>query len=114
MVSSFLSNIGKLEQISQVFPGLEILPVDCSHNQGAVRVTLEDALKWNYHISDEEMAQVLNYLLAEINGGEIEAGSVPAVVGNIRSIAKVSEANAALVDQIDQKTQAIIKEYKLR
>ena len=114
MVSSFLSNIGKLEQISQAFPGLEILPVDCSHNQGAVRVTLEDAMKWNYHISDEEMAQVLNYLLAEINGGEIEAGSVPAVVGNIRSIAKVSEANAALVDQIDQKTQAIIKEYKLR
>ena len=114
MVSSFRSNIGKLEQISQAFPGLEILPVDCSHNQGAVRVTLEDALKWNYDISDEEMAQVLHYLLAEINGGEIEAGSVPAVVGNIRSIAKVSEGNAALVDQIDQKTQAIIKEYKLR
>ena len=39
---------------------------------------------------------------------------MPAVVGNIRSMAKVSEANAALVDQIDQKTQAIIKEYKLR
>ena len=114
LVSSFRGNIGKLEQISQAFPDLEILPVDCSHNQGAVRVMMEDAWKWNYDISDEEMKQVLSYLLAEINSGEIEAGSVPAVVGDIRSITNISESNAALVDEIDQKTQAIIREYKLR
>ena len=88
--------------------------MDCSHNQGAVRVTLEEAQKWNYTISDEEMKQVLSYLLAEINSGEVEAGSVPSLVGDIRSIANVGECNAALVDEIDQKTQAIIKEYKLR
>jgi len=114
LVSSFRNNVGKLEQISKAFPGLEILPVDCSHNQGAVRVTLGEAQKWNYTISDEEMKQVLSYLLAEINSGEIEAGSVPALVGDIRSIANVGEGNATLVDEIDQKTQAIIKEYKLR
>jgi hypothetical protein len=114
LVSSFRNNVGKLEQIRQAFPGLEILPVDCSHNQGAVRVTLEEAQKWNYTISDEEMKQLLSYLLAEISSGEIEAGSVPALVGDIRSIANVGEGNAILVDEIDQKTQAIIKEYKLR
>ena len=114
LVSSFRNNVGKLEQISKAFPDLEILPVDCSHNQGAVRVTLEEAQKWNYTISDEEMKQVLSYLLAEINSGEIEAGSVPALVGDIRSIANVGEGNATLVNEIDQKTQAIIKEYKLR
>ena len=114
LINSFRSNTGKLEQISQAFPGLEILPVDCSHNQGAVRVTMDEAKKWNYNISDEEMKQVLSYLLAEINSGEIDAGLVPAVVGDLRSIANVGEGNAALIDEIDQKAQAIIKEYKLR
>ena len=103
-----------MEQISKAFPDVEILPVDCSHNQGAVRVDMVDALKWDYTVSENEMQSVLAYLLSEIDGGEIEAGSVPAVVGDIRAIANVGEGNAALVDEIDQKTQAIIREYKMR
>lgn len=114
MISSFRDNIGKLEKISNTFSNVEILPVDCSHNQGAIRVSMEDALKWNYNITDEEMKSVLTYLLGEINGGEIEAGSVPAVVGNILAIPNISESNVALVKEIDQKTQAIIQEYKMR
>ena len=114
MISSFRNNTGKLEQISKAFPDVEILPVDCSHNQGAVRVAMVDALKWDYTVSENEMQSVLAYLLSEIDGGEIEAGSVPAVVGDIRAIANVGEGNAALVDEIDQKTQAIIREYKMR
>ena len=60
------------------------------------------------------MKSVLTYLLGLIDGGEIEAGSVPAVVGNILSIPNISEGNMALVKEIDQKTQAIIQEYKMR
>ena len=114
MVSSFRSNNGQLDKIANAFSDVEILPVDCSHNQGAVRVSLDDARKWNYAITDEEMKSVLTYLLGLIDGGEIEAGSVPAVVGNILSIPIISESNMALVKEIDQKTQAIIQEYKMR
>ena len=114
MVSSFRNNNGQLDKIANAFSDVEILPVDCSHNQGAVRVSLDDARKWNYAITDEEMKSVLTYLLGLINGGEIEAGSVPAVVGNILSIPNISEGNMALVKEIDQKTQAIIQEYKMR
>ena len=114
MISSFRDNIGKLDQIAKAFSDVEILPVDCSHNQGAVRVSLEDAQKWNYAITDDEMKDVLTYLLGEINSGEIEAGSVPALVGNILAVPNISESNAALVKAIDQKTQAIIQEYKMR
>ena len=114
MVSSFRDNIGKLDNISKAFSDIEILPVDCSHNQGAIRVSLDDARQWNYTISDEEMKSALTYLLDEISGGGIEAGSVPAVVGNILAIPNISESNTGLVKEIDQKTQAIIQEYKMR
>ena len=114
MISSFRDNIGKHDKIAKTFSDVEILPVDCSHNQGAVRVSIEDAQKWNYAITDDEMKDVLTYLLGEINSGEIEAGSVPALVGNILSVPNISESNAALVKAIDQKTQAIIQEYKMR
>lgn len=114
MISSFRDNKGKLEEISQAFPDIEILPVDCSHNQGSVRVGIDEALKWNFDVADSEMHDVLSYLLGIVESGEIDAGSMAAVVGNIRDIPGISADNAALVNTIYQKAEAIIKEYKIR
>jgi len=114
MISSFRDNKGKLKEITETFPDIEILPVDCSHNQGSVRVGIDEALKWNYDVTDSEMHDVLSYLLGVIDGGEIDAGSVIAVVGNIRSIPHLNNDNAALASTIYQKAESIIKEYKIR
>lgn len=114
MISSFRDNKGKLEEISRTFPDIEILPVDCSHNQGSVRVGIEEALKWDYDVEDEEMHDVLSYLLEIVEGGEVDAGSMLALVGNIREIPHLNPANAALANTIHQKAEEIIKEYKIR
>ena len=34
MVGAFRDNVGKLEQIRKDFPDVEVIPVDCSGNQG--------------------------------------------------------------------------------
>ena len=114
MVSSFRDNKGKLEEVSQTFPDIEILPVDCSHNQGSVRIGLDEALKWNFEVTDNEMKDVLTYLFNIIDSGEIDAGSMISVVGNIRDIPNLNDENTALVNTIYQKADAIIKEYKIR
>lgn len=114
MISSFRDNKGKVQAISQAFPDIEILPVDCSHNQGSVRVGIDEALKWNFDITDNEMHDVLTYLFGLIDGGEIDAGSLDSVVGNIREIPDLSADNAALAEKIYQKTETIIKENKIR
>ena len=114
MISSFRDNRGKLEEISRAFPDIEILPVDCSHNQGSVRVGIGEALKWNFDVEDNEMHDVLSYLLEIVEGGEVDAGSMSALVGNIRDIPNLNADNAALVNTIYQKAEAIIKEYKIR
>ncbi len=112
LVSSFRGQAGKLESVRQSFPSVEILPVDCSHNQGVRRVSLDDAVKWSYEVTEPEMNQLLNCLLDEID--DIEAGSLLAVTGNILSIPGVGEGNAALATKIDQKVNAILREFKMR
>lgn len=114
MISSFRDNKGKLEDILQAFPDVEMIPVDCSHNQGSVRVGIDEALKWNYDVTESEMHDVLTYLLSIIDAGEIDASSMTSVVGNIRDIPNLDENNAALVQKIHHKAEEIIKEYKIR
>jgi hypothetical protein len=114
MVGAFRDNVGKLEQIRKDFPDVEVIPVDCSGNQGVRRVGLDAALKWNYQVNEEEMNQLFTCLYDEINNGEIEASSVPAATGDILSIQTTGEKNAQLAKAIAQKVDEIMKEYKLR
>ena len=114
LVNSYRENIGQLEQIIKTCPDVEIIPVDCSHNQGVHCVSIEDALKWNYNVTDEEVLQLFTCLKEELDGDQIEAGSVLAAAGDVLSIKTNDEKNIALARQIDEKIQEVLKAFKLR
>jgi len=114
LVNSYRGNVGQLEQIIKTCPDVEIIPVDCSNNQGVHRVSIEDALKWNYNVTDEEVRQLFTCLKDELDGDQIEAGSVLAAAGNVLSIKTNDETNIALARQIDEKIQEVLKAFKLR
>lgn len=114
LVNSYRDNVGQLEQIIKTCPDVEIIPVDCSNNQGVHRVSIEDALKWNYNVTDEEVRQLFTCLKDELDANQIEAGSVLAAAGNVLSIKTNDETNIALARQIDEKIQEVLKAFKLR
>ena len=114
LVNSYRGNIGQLEQVIKACPDVEIIPVDCSFNQGVRRVSIEDALKWNYNVTDEEVRQLFTCLKDELDADNIEAGSILAASGDVLSIQTSDEANKALAKEIDQKIQEVLKAFKLR
>ena len=93
---------------------MEIIPVDCSFNQGVHRVSIEDALKWNYNVTDEEVRQLFTCLKDELDADNIEAGSILAASGDVLSIQTSDEANKVLAKEIDQKIQEVLRAFKLR
>ena len=114
LVNSYRGNIGQLEQVIKACPDVEIIPVDCSFNQGVRRVSIEDALKWNYNVTDEEVRQLFTCLKDELDADNIEAGSILAASGDVLSIQTSDEANKVLAKEIDQKIQEVLKAFKLR
>lgn len=114
LVNSYRGNIGQLEQIIKSCPDVEIIPVDCSNNQGVHRVSIEDALKWNYNVTDEEVHQLFTCLKDELDADNIEASSILAASGDILSIQTSDETNKALAKEINQKIQDVLKAFKLR
>ena len=114
LVNSYRDNMGQLEQIIKTCPDVEIIPVDCSNNQGVHRVSIEDALRWNYNVTDEEVHQLFTCLKDELDANQIEAGSVLAAAGDVLSVKTNDEANIALAREIDEKIQEVLKAFKLR
>lgn len=114
LVNAFRDNTGKMEQVKKAFPDVEIVPIDLSGNQNLRKVTLEEALKWNHNVTDDEIHSLLTYLNDEISAGEIDAGSLPSATGNLISIAGERQDNVALAKQINEKIRELTQEYKIR
>ena len=114
LVSSFRDNIGRLAQIRQAYPGITIKPIDCTNNQGWKPVTIEDALKWDYTVTDDQLGSVLAYVNELIDNGDLDASVIESATGNLTGIATQNQANKTLAQQITQKVQAIMKAYRMR
>lgn len=114
LVSSFRDNIGRLAQITKAYPDIEVMPVDCTNNQGWKRVTVQDALKWDYTVTDDQLNSLFTYLNQLIDDGELDASVIESATGNVNAIATRNAANTALAQQITQKVQAIMQAYRMR
>ena len=114
LVNSFRDNVGKLDQVRQAFPDVEIVPIDIAGNQPLKQVSVDEARKWNHAVSDDEIHALLTYLNERVSAGDIDAGSLPSATGDLLSIAGARQDNIALAKQINEKVRELTQEYKIR
>ena len=114
LVEAFRNNKGLLEQIHNTYPDVEIVPVSFAGNQPMQRVSIEEALKWNYTISDSQLKEMLSYLLDELKKGAIEPILAPLAAGNVTAIPGLNSENLAIAQEIEQVVKSLIKENRIR
>ena len=114
LVEAFRNNKGLLEQIHDTYPDVEIVPVSFAGNQPMQRVSIEDALKWNYTVSDSQLKEMLSYLLDELKKGAIDPILAPLAAGNVTAIPGLNNENMAIAQEIDQVVKSLIKENRIR
>lgn len=110
LVNAFRNSQGRLGNIQQRFPDVEIVPVNMAGNSGLNRVSIDEAQQWNYQVNDEELNQLFNYLISEIDNGDIEASLLPSAVGNVEAIPGLNDTNKSLARQIARRVQQIQSE----
>ena len=114
LVEAFRNNKGLLEQIHNTYPDVEIVPVSFAGNQPMQRVSIEEALKWNYTVSDSQLKEMLSYLLDELKKGAIEPILAPLAAGNVTAIPGLNSENLAIAQEIEQVVKSLIKENRIR
>lgn len=105
MIAAFRNNQGNLNFVQNQYPDVEIIPVDCTGNQGIHVVDVADALKWNYEPTQEEIRSVLSYLLEAIEKGDLKGSEVIDASGDVLAIPNLEAPNRELARAIDAKVQ---------
>ena len=78
------------------------------------RVSMEEALHWNFDVSDSEFHQMLSYLMDQLDAGNIEPILAPLAAGDLLSIPGLNDENRSLAREIDRKINSLIKENRIR
>ena len=114
LVEAFRNNAGLLERLQKTYPTVEIIPVTFEGNQPMQQVSIENALKWDYSVSDSQMHELLTYLYEQLNEGNVEPILAPLAAGDLLAIPGLNDENRSLAREIDHKINSLIKENKIR
>ena len=109
MIESYSNNINKMQQLKDNFPEVEFICFDKSDNVNAKRVSLDEACKWNFNVSQDDIQYLFNIMLDEINKKELTPHQLAYVAGDILSIKGLSDSNKALAQEIDRKIREMLK-----
>lgn len=109
MIESYSNNINKMQQLKDNFPEVEFICFDKSDNVNAKRVSLDEACKWNFNVSQDDIQYLFNIMLDEINKKELTPHQLAYVAGDILSIEGLSDSNKALAQEIDRKIREMSK-----
>lgn len=109
MIESYSNNINKMQQLKDNFPEVEFICFDKSDNVNAKRVSLDEACKWNFNVSQDDIQYLFNIMLDEINKKELTPHQLAYVAGDILSIEGLSDSNKALAQEIDRRIREMSK-----
>lgn len=94
---SFRKNAGKLERIHSLYPQVQITAIDNTGNNGGRMVTLEEALNWDYSITEQKLYNLLKYLENELNSGRLQGHQASSVT---RDIQQITSATSPRIQEI--------------
>ena len=109
LMQSFEDNKGKIEWLQKQHPDVTVIPVTCEGNKGPRKVTIEEAKKWDYDVSEEEVNQLMSTLLDVVNSGELWEQQLPSLVGDIMATPNLSDRNKKLAKEINDRVQELLR-----
>ena len=112
LMQSFEDSKGKIEWLQKQHPEVTIIPVSCEGNNGGVKVSVDEAKKWKYDISEEEVNQMLTTELETVNSGELWEQQLPSLVGNLSAIPNLSARNKKLAKEINDRVEELLHNYR--
>ena len=117
IVNSFKDSKGMLANLHAKHPEVELATVDFSGNsadKGLNMVSIDKALQWNYDVNDNQMTELLNYVLEQVNSGDLDSRLLPLLTGNLKNLGTLSATNQALANQIEQRVQELVSAARIR
>lgn len=109
MIESFGNNAHKMELMKQNFPEVEYFCFDKSDNVNAKLVSLDEACKWDFNVTQDDITYLFNVIRDEIDKGDLTKHQLAYITGDILSIKGLSDSNKQLAREIDRRIRALAR-----
>ena len=109
MIESFGNNKHKMELLKENFPEVEFLCFDKSDNVNAKPVSIDEATKWDFHVTQDDITYLFNVIRDEIDKGDLTQHQLAYITGDILSIKGLSDSNKALAQEIDRRIREMAR-----
>ena len=109
MIESFGNNNHKMELLKENFPEVEFLCFDKSDNVNAKPVSIDEATKWDFHVTQDDITYLFNVIRDEIDKGDLTQHQLAYITGDILSIKGLSDSNKALAQEIDRRIREMAR-----
>ena len=109
MIESFGNNEHKMELLKENFPEVEFLCFDKSDNVIAKPVSIDEATKWDFHVTQDDITYLFNVIRDEIDKGDLTQHQLAYITGDILSIKGLSDSNKALAQEIDRRIREMAR-----
>ena len=73
---------GRIAYLQKEHPDVTLYCLDNSHNKGGVRVSIEEALTWDYAITEQTECILQDIMQQFINSGQMTPAQIKALVGH--------------------------------
>ena len=73
---------GRIAYLQKEHPDVTLYCLDNSHNKGGVRVSIEEALTWDYTITEQTERTLQDIMQQFINSGQMNPAQIKALVGH--------------------------------
>ena len=103
---AFGENLNKIQDIIDQCSDINIIPIDNSGNNGGKQVTIEEAINWDYNVTEELVYKLLNIIEDEINKGNISGEQITSVG---RDVLEIKELTSERVQRIAKRIENKIK-----
>ena len=70
---------GRIAYLQENHPDVELYCLDNNHNNGGVQVSIEEALKWDYHMSEQMEKRLHDIMMEYIDSGRLTPEQIQAL-----------------------------------
>lgn len=102
LTNAFRSNAGKIHNLRQNYPNVKVMAIDNNHNNGGKQVTADEAERWDFTVSDEQINHMLVYVLNDVYQNQLDATQLHSIAVDIPALQGMNETGRVIAKEIER------------
>ncbi|MBR5727864.1 MAG: hypothetical protein IKX39_04365 [Muribaculaceae bacterium] len=102
LTNAFRSNADKIKLLRNNYPKVKVSAIDNNHNNGGTPVTPDEAEKWDFTVSADQLNHMLVYVLNDVYQNQLNAEQLRSIATDIPNLEGMNDTGKVIAKEIER------------